>query len=126
MPLVYCGAFRQGYEYIGAEYASECYCGNTLQLSSHLASIGDCNTMCGGGRAQVCGVDNRATVYENSTSVTPAPSSTSSLEASQPIVSAISHPVNNGTTVVSVGRSFVIERSERRSKSQEALGAGQE
>ncbi|ORX38365.1 hypothetical protein BD324DRAFT_578097 [Kockovaella imperatae] len=57
----------RGYKYAGAEYASQCYCGNVFQSGSVQAATSDCNMACTGASAQFCGGPNRLTTWVNQT-----------------------------------------------------------
>jgi len=59
-----CAAFCAGYPFFGTEYASECYCGDTLRNSSSAdVPLADCNMPCSGNSSQTCGAGNRITVF---------------------------------------------------------------
>ncbi|KAM0285986.1 hypothetical protein ACHAQH_001175 [Verticillium albo-atrum] len=65
MTLAACAAFCTGYRYFGTEYASECYCGNNLHLSSSAAPLDDCAMPCVGDPSTHCGGPNRLTLYQD-------------------------------------------------------------
>jgi hypothetical protein len=44
---------------------SECYCGNTLDATSTIKTLSDCNMPCGGNVTQTCGAGNRISLYKN-------------------------------------------------------------
>jgi len=44
---------------------SECYCGNTLDTTSTIRTLSDCNMPCGGDATQTCGAGNRISLYKN-------------------------------------------------------------
>ncbi|KAL8837213.1 MAG: hypothetical protein Q9176_005844 [Flavoplaca citrina] len=67
MTVEKCAAFCQGYTYMGVEYSSECYCGNTIGAGAAPASEG-CTMTCGGNKSQLCGGPNRLNFYKNSPS----------------------------------------------------------
>ncbi|KAH6626212.1 heme peroxidase [Chaetomium sp. MPI-SDFR-AT-0129] len=56
---VYCG----GWEYFGAEYGRECYCGNTINGDSVPAAQGDCSMTCAGDPFEYCGAGDRLELY---------------------------------------------------------------
>ncbi|KAK4441988.1 pectate lyase superfamily protein-domain-containing protein [Podospora aff. communis PSN243] len=55
--------FSLGWTMFGLEYASECFCGDELQLGSVVALEEDCNMACSGNAGQMCGGPNRLNVY---------------------------------------------------------------
>ncbi|KAI4235546.1 MAG: hypothetical protein LQ349_003079 [Xanthoria aureola] len=63
-----CAAFCQGYTYMGVEYGSECYCGNTIGPGSAAVTDGGCSMTCGGDKSQLCGGSNRLNFYKSSPS----------------------------------------------------------
>jgi hypothetical protein len=74
MTLENCAAFCDGYKYFGAEYAGECFCGNTLDSTSTEAPLEDCSMTCTGNPLQYCGGPNRLELYETNTTA-PDPTS---------------------------------------------------
>ncbi|KAL2266404.1 hypothetical protein VTJ83DRAFT_5756 [Remersonia thermophila] len=89
LTLEACEAYCTGFEYFGAEYGRECFCGNSLAAGSVEAPLSDCSMLCAGNPLQYCGAGNRLELYrlsssseETSTAVTTAaPSSSTSTEA---------------------------------------------
>lgn len=65
MTLQSCATFCSGYKYFGTEYASECFCGNTIHSTSTNVSLSECNMPCSGNQYQYCGAGNRLDLYEN-------------------------------------------------------------
>ena len=63
--ITYCSTGGRNYAYAGIEYASECYCGNTLDSTAAAAPETDCNMGCSGDTAQACGAGSRLTVFRN-------------------------------------------------------------
>jgi hypothetical protein len=66
MTIEYCADFcliTHGTAIFGIEYASECYCGNKLELGSVKVPNPDCNMPCSGNPAAYCGAGNRLSVY---------------------------------------------------------------
>ncbi|KXX74595.1 putative fungistatic metabolite [Madurella mycetomatis] len=59
-----CAEFCAGYQYFGAEFGRECYCGNSFGTGSAEAPAGDCTMTCAGDSSQFCGAGNRLSVYE--------------------------------------------------------------
>ncbi|KAK3994786.1 putative fungistatic metabolite [Cladorrhinum sp. PSN332] len=64
MTLESCAEFCDGFKFFGTEYASECYCGNTLHSTSANVSLSDCSMPCSGNALQYCGAGNRLSLYE--------------------------------------------------------------
>lgn len=73
MTLEQCAQQCSSYQYMGLEYSSQCFCSNSLQNSTAIASQYDCNYVCSGNDSEVCGGSNRLSLYNN-TNVTSAPS----------------------------------------------------
>jgi hypothetical protein len=79
MTLESCAAFCKNYKYFGAEYAGECYCGDSLAASSASAPLSDCSMVCTGNPLEYCGAGNRLELYINNstgtttTTATPPP-----------------------------------------------------
>ena len=73
--ISYCSTGGRNYAYAGIEYASECYCGNTLDSTASAAPETDCNMGCSGNTAQACGAGNRLTVFRNPNVAPPVSSS---------------------------------------------------
>jgi glucan endo-1,3-alpha-glucosidase len=59
--VAFCGS--NGYGVAGVEFATQCYCGNTLFLSDQTSSS-SCTMPCGGDSNQVCGGAYLLNVYE--------------------------------------------------------------
>ena len=63
-----CAAACSAYAYFGAEYAGECYCGNTINTGSALVAGNtpaqtQCNLACSGNSSMYCGGPNRLNIY---------------------------------------------------------------
>ena len=76
----------QGYTMAGVEYGSECFCANSITISSgggSPVSAGDCNMACSGDSGQACGAGNRIFIYSygEASSTTSAPTSTTTSSA---------------------------------------------
>ncbi|KAI0911180.1 heme peroxidase [Ustulina deusta] len=67
-----CADFCQDYHYFGAEYGSECHCGNILAASSNQTNLTDCNTPCAGDPSEYCGAGNRLNLYYSNTTAGPS------------------------------------------------------
>ncbi|WVQ99094.1 hypothetical protein IAU59_006226 [Kwoniella sp. CBS 9459] len=66
MTLEKCTSFcaNKGFAFAGLEYATECYCGNTLANGATLSAFStQCNMPCGGATGQICGGPNAITLY---------------------------------------------------------------
>lgn len=59
----------KGYTMAGAEYANECYCGNSFAGAAtgggSIPPESECNMPCAGDSSQICGAGNRLSVYAN-------------------------------------------------------------
>lgn len=63
--------YGKGLNWIGTEYAQECYCNNigpTNGATSAPGGDGDCSMSCGGNVQEFCGGSNRVTLYHVQTS----------------------------------------------------------
>lgn len=67
MTVEKCATFCNGYNYIGTEYSSECYCGNSIIDGAVLTSSG-CLMACAGNQDEYCGGPNRLSFYKVSSS----------------------------------------------------------
>ncbi|KAK3685494.1 hypothetical protein B0T22DRAFT_381071 [Podospora appendiculata] len=74
MTLENCASYCSGYKYFGTEYASQCFCGNTLHATSTNASLADCSMTCTGNPYEYCGAGNRLELYVADVVVPPPPS----------------------------------------------------
>ena len=63
LTLEKCAANCKNSAYFGAEYGTECYCGDEFAAGSTVATEGDCNMRCGGNGSEYCGAGNRLSVY---------------------------------------------------------------
>ena len=68
-----CAAFCSGYNYMGLEYGSQCWCGNSYAKPTSLAPDTDCSSLCSGNASEVCGAGDRLTMFKNNVQV-PLPS----------------------------------------------------
>ncbi|KAL2023889.1 hypothetical protein VTK56DRAFT_666 [Thermocarpiscus australiensis] len=59
-----CADFCAGYQYFGAEFGRECYCGNSFNEGSVEAPAAECSMPCAGNDLEICGAGNRLSVYE--------------------------------------------------------------
>lgn len=83
-----CISFCGGSQYVGVEYAQECYCGSVLQAGSVPANATDCDMDCTGNRWELCGGPNRLNIFSkllaaNTTASHAATSSATSLTISK-------------------------------------------
>ncbi|KAI9890524.1 MAG: hypothetical protein M1814_003863 [Vezdaea aestivalis] len=81
LTIASCLTACQGYQYAGAEYARECYCGNVLNPASVQKPDKTCGMTCTGNNTEFCGAGSLLSVYKVGGNYTP-PSSTSSASAS--------------------------------------------
>ncbi|KAI4228127.1 MAG: hypothetical protein L6R36_001907, partial [Xanthoria steineri] len=116
MTVEKCAAFCQGYTYMGIEYGSECYCGNTIGVGAAPVTDGSCSMTCGGDQTEICGGPSRLSFYQRSASspgsssasgISTRTSSTSSTSSSSTssiisLPASVSTYIGVGTTVVSV------------------------
>ena len=67
-----CAASCKGYLYFGTEYATQCYCGNTLRNNPVQEPDSQCNKICSGNSSELCGAASRLTLYvlNNTTNTT--------------------------------------------------------
>ena len=72
MTLEACAAYCDAHHYFGAEYGRECYCGDTLDRTSNVTVLAECNMPCAGDAEQVCGAGNRLSLYYSDTTHGPA------------------------------------------------------
>merc|ERR1711881_391681 len=90
MTLEICAANCAGTAYFGVEYGGECYCGQTLDVTSVPATNQlDCSFICPGDASEYCGAGNRLELYKlgsvsssSSSRVSSTSSSSSSTRAS--------------------------------------------
>ncbi|XMA20895.1 hypothetical protein WAI453_013686 [Rhynchosporium graminicola] len=74
-----CSQACSAYQYFGAEYGRECWCGNSFGNGATLVSNADCSMLCGGDKTQYCGNGDRLSVYiKNGTAPGPGSQSSSS------------------------------------------------
>ncbi|KAL8826220.1 MAG: hypothetical protein Q9170_007485 [Blastenia crenularia] len=59
-----CAAACKGYAIFGAEYGSQCYCGNSFAGPTAVVGEGECGYVCAGNAMQLCGAGNRLSVYK--------------------------------------------------------------
>ena len=66
----FCSSSTHNYGLAGIEYGGECYCGNGLQSYSAVGFKG-CDMPCSGNKTELCGGNNRLSVYNLTTYVPP-------------------------------------------------------
>lgn len=103
LTLESCASFCSGYSYFGTEYASECYCGNSLDSGATLQPASDCTQTCSGNSTQLCGAGDRLTLYYSDSPIVSTTSSArrssapySSSAAASPTSSSLVCPDSNG------------------------------
>jgi len=77
----------KGYALAGIEYAGECYCGNSFNAGSTIATDGSCSIACSGNKLETCGGGNRLTTFNYTLAAVWAPSTTSVAGAAATAVS---------------------------------------
>lgn len=65
----------KGYTLAGAEYADECYCGNSFTTGTATAASGDCAMDCSGNETEICGGPNRISAFNYTVGIPVAPAS---------------------------------------------------
>jgi hypothetical protein len=73
-----CASYCSNYLLFGVEYASQCYCANSLASSSVLNVTG-CNMYCSGNGSQLCGGPSRLNLFQNLAYSVPSGSPTPSI-----------------------------------------------
>jgi hypothetical protein len=63
-----CATACQGYKYFGVEYATECYCGNSLQNNPTKQTDAQCSMICPGNAKQLCGAAKSLLTYSQNAS----------------------------------------------------------
>lgn len=63
MTVEQCAAYCVGYNYMGVEYGSECYCGNLINQGTTVDTSGGCNAPCAGSSSEQCGGSGRMDLY---------------------------------------------------------------
>lgn len=81
MTVEKCATFCNGYSYMGTEYSSECYCGNSISDGAVLTSNG-CLMACAGNQDEYCGGPNRLSFYKASSSSSAAAASNETIQVS--------------------------------------------
>ncbi|KAG8628847.1 hypothetical protein KVT40_002712 [Elsinoe batatas] len=78
----YCKDYCKGYNLFGLQYASECYCGTTIDTSAKLVNDSDCGMTCKGNNSQYCGSGSRMQVYRLASLPSPSTTTTTSVSLS--------------------------------------------
>jgi len=73
MTIESCQAYctKNNYALAGVEYASQCYCANTMAATSALGQTG-CTTACTGNSAEFCGGSSRLNIFNNTAYIYPS------------------------------------------------------
>ncbi|KAF9220620.1 copper radical oxidase-like protein [Gyrodon lividus] len=71
--ISFCSTGSNSYVYAGAEYAQECYCGNSFTAGATNVSLSDCNMHCTGNPSEYCGAADRLNVYWSGAQPPPSP-----------------------------------------------------
>ncbi|KAL8669506.1 MAG: hypothetical protein Q9168_005908 [Polycauliona sp. 1 TL-2023] len=82
MTVEKCAAFCSAYTYMAVEYSSECYCGNTINTGSAMATDGGCTMTCSGNAGELCGGPNRLSFYNKTQSALSSSTVTSTTSSS--------------------------------------------
>jgi len=64
MTLEECATFCEGYEYFGAEWSIQCFCGNGFLAGAALVDDSECDMLCGGTEEELCGAGDLLSVYQ--------------------------------------------------------------
>lgn len=64
MTLETCASFCTGYEFFGAEWGVECWCGDAIAATGTEAAVEDCSMLCAGDDSELCGNGDRLSVYQ--------------------------------------------------------------
>ena len=99
-----CAAFCSGYKYFATEYASECFCGNTLVSGAEPVSDGRCNMPCIADSKEICGGPNGLSLYQAKPSNA---STTSTSGASSESSTPTSSTAPTGPTVVPSASGYI-------------------
>ncbi|KAM7209387.1 WSC domain containing protein [Naviculisporaceae sp. PSN 640] len=104
MTVEACAAFcaGRGSQFMGVEYARECYCGNTLGVGSSLQAASQCNMRCKGDNLAFCGAGGRLDMYSLSVVATTAlTTSTTTTSSSRTSTSSTSSTTRSSTSSTS-------------------------
>ncbi|KAI9756906.1 MAG: hypothetical protein M4579_003660 [Chaenotheca gracillima] len=72
MTIEMCASNCPGWTYMGVEYGTECYCGDSISAGSVKATNqADCNFACPGNSTELCGAGDRLEMYMKGTGTTP-------------------------------------------------------
>ncbi|KAI4287646.1 MAG: hypothetical protein L6R35_003099 [Caloplaca aegaea] len=88
MTIQICAAFCKDYLYMGVEYSTECYCGNTIGTGSAPVTDGRCSMTCGGAPSTICGGPNGLSFYKNTGSASASASGSSTRSSTSTSTSA--------------------------------------
>lgn len=91
MTVEKCADFCAAYTYMGVEYSTECYCGNTIGSGANKTTPDKCSMVCGGNALEYCGGPVLLNFYEaaagaTSTAAAMATSSTATPSPTGPVI----------------------------------------
>ncbi|KAL8989440.1 MAG: hypothetical protein Q9177_001676 [Variospora cf. flavescens] len=88
MTIQICATFCKDYLYMGVEYSTECYCGNTIGTGSAPVTDGRCSMTCGGAPSTICGGPSGLSFYKNTGSASASASGSSTRSSTSTSTSA--------------------------------------
>ncbi len=98
-----------GYQYFGAEYSRECWCGNSFAAGSVLTSDSDSSMTCSGNSTSSCGAGNRFSAYVKKGTDGGSDSSSSSASISSSFVASSQTPnVDSPSSSTSSAQSSIL------------------
>lgn len=119
LTLEKCATACAGYNYFGAEYATECTCANTIVGADNVKTLdSECSMACSGDATQYCGAGNRLSlyslnggpvVYQGSQNPASTASSSPGSSPTSPSNANLACPASDGQTYSSNGQIFRIK-----------------